>query len=83
MIDVTNPIARRDGAEIVKWVDERGGSGLSNLGVLHHQHAQCARRRITYRAVAEGLKHKCGSSFNARCKPLSQDYTDADRALRI
>ena len=24
VIDVSNPIARRDGAEIVKWVDERG-----------------------------------------------------------
>lgn len=23
-IDVSNPIARRDGAEIVKWVDDRG-----------------------------------------------------------
>ena len=29
VIDVSNPIARRDGAEIVKWVDEQGG-GLSD-----------------------------------------------------
>jgi 8-hydroxy-5-deazaflavin:NADPH oxidoreductase len=25
VIDVSNPIARRDGADIVKWVDEQGG----------------------------------------------------------
>jgi len=25
VIDVSNPIARRDGAEIVKWVDDHGG----------------------------------------------------------
>ena len=27
VIDVSNPIARRDGAEIVKWVDDQGGAG--------------------------------------------------------
>jgi predicted dinucleotide-binding enzyme len=27
VIDVSNPIARRDGAEIVKWVDDHGGAG--------------------------------------------------------
>src|SRR5215467_8525581 len=29
VLDVSNPIARRDGAEIVKWVDEQGGAGLT------------------------------------------------------
>src|ERR1700745_2824035 len=29
VIDVSSPIERRDGAEIVKWVDDHGGAGLA------------------------------------------------------
>ena len=34
VIDVSNPIARRDGAEIVKWVDDHGGAGLATAKFL-------------------------------------------------
>jgi 8-hydroxy-5-deazaflavin:NADPH oxidoreductase len=38
VIDVSNPIARRDGAEIVKWVDEQGGAGLATAKLLPGAH---------------------------------------------
>jgi predicted dinucleotide-binding enzyme len=34
VIDVSNPIARRDGAEIVQWVNEQGGAGLATAKLL-------------------------------------------------
>src|SRR6476661_8056196 len=34
VIDVSNPIARRDGADIVKWVDDQGGAGLATAKLL-------------------------------------------------
>jgi hypothetical protein len=34
VIDVSNPIARRDGAEIVKCVDDQGGAGLATAKFL-------------------------------------------------
>jgi 8-hydroxy-5-deazaflavin:NADPH oxidoreductase len=30
VMDVCNPIARRDGADLVKWVNEQGGVGLAS-----------------------------------------------------
>ena len=38
VIDVSNPIARRDGAEIVKWVDDQGGAGLATAKFLPGAH---------------------------------------------
>ena len=38
VIDVSNPIARRDSAEIVKWVDDRGGAGLATAKLLPGAH---------------------------------------------
>jgi hypothetical protein len=38
VIDVSNPTARRDGAEIVKWVDDQGGAGLATLKLLPGAH---------------------------------------------
>ncbi len=34
VIDVSNPIAPRDGENIVKWVDEQGGAGLATQKAL-------------------------------------------------
>ena len=34
VMDVSNPIARRDGEEIVKWVGEQGGAGLASAKLL-------------------------------------------------
>jgi predicted dinucleotide-binding enzyme len=38
VIDVSNPIARRDGEEIVKWVDDQGGAGLATQKLLPGAH---------------------------------------------
>jgi predicted dinucleotide-binding enzyme len=38
VIDVSNPIARRDGDELVKWVDEQGGAGLATAKLLPGAH---------------------------------------------
>jgi 8-hydroxy-5-deazaflavin:NADPH oxidoreductase len=34
VLDVSNPIARRDGEEIVKWVNEQGGAGLATAKLI-------------------------------------------------
>ena len=34
VLDVSNPIARRDGEDIVKWVAEQGGAGLATAKLL-------------------------------------------------
>ena len=34
VIDVSNPIARRDGEDLVKWVGEQGGAGLASAKLL-------------------------------------------------
>jgi hypothetical protein len=34
VFDVSNPIARRDGDDLVKWVDEQGGAGLATAKLL-------------------------------------------------
>src|SRR5439155_25219097 len=34
VLDICNPIARRDGADVVKWVDEQGGAGLASAKLL-------------------------------------------------
>jgi len=48
VIDVSNPIARRDGAEIVKWVDEQGGAGLATAKFLSGAHIVRAFNAINY-----------------------------------
>lgn len=48
VMDVSNPIARRDGAEIVKWVDEQGGAGLATAKLLPGAHIVRAFNAINY-----------------------------------
>ena len=38
VMDVSNPIARRDGDDIVKWVDQQGGAGLATAKLLPGAH---------------------------------------------
>jgi hypothetical protein len=38
VFDVSNPIARRDGDEIVKWVEEQGGAGFATAKLLPGAH---------------------------------------------
>jgi 8-hydroxy-5-deazaflavin:NADPH oxidoreductase len=48
VIDVSNPIARRDGADIVKWVDDQGGAGLATAKLLPGAHIVRAFNAINY-----------------------------------
>jgi predicted dinucleotide-binding enzyme len=48
VIDVSNPIARRDGAAIVEWVDEQGGAGLATAKLLPGAHIVRAFNAINY-----------------------------------
>jgi len=48
VIDVSNPIARRDDAEIVKWVDDQGGAGLATAKFLPGAHVVRAFNAINY-----------------------------------
>jgi len=48
VIDVSNPIARRDGAAIVEWVDEQGGAGLATAKLLPGAHIARAFNAINY-----------------------------------
>jgi len=53
VIDVSNPIARRDGPEIVKWVDEQGGAGLTTAKFLPGARIVRAFNAINYAKLPE------------------------------
>jgi predicted dinucleotide-binding enzyme len=38
VLDVSNPIARRDGEDLIKWVGEQGGAGLATAKFLSGAH---------------------------------------------
>jgi len=59
VIDVSNPIARRDGAEIVKWVDDQGGAGLATAKLLPGAHIVRAFNAINY-AKLSASTHRQG-----------------------
>jgi 8-hydroxy-5-deazaflavin:NADPH oxidoreductase len=59
VIDVSNPIARRDGADIVKWVDEQGGAGLATAKLLPGAHIVRAFNAINY-AKLSAAAHRQG-----------------------
>ena len=52
VMDVSNPIARRDGDEIVKWVGEQGGAGLATAKLLPGAHIVRAFNAIGYSRLA-------------------------------
>lgn len=53
VIDVCNPIARRDGDNLVKWTDEQGGAGLASAKLLPGARIVRAFNGISYRRVGE------------------------------
>ena len=59
VIDVSNPIARRDGEDLVKWVGEQGGAGLATATLLPGAHIVRAFNAIGSRRLAE-LAHRPG-----------------------
>jgi 8-hydroxy-5-deazaflavin:NADPH oxidoreductase len=53
VIDVSNPIARRDGDDIVKWANDQGGPGLATAKLLPGAHLVRAFNAIGYGKLSE------------------------------
>jgi predicted dinucleotide-binding enzyme len=53
VIDVSNPIARRDGDAIVSWAAEQGGPGLATAKLLPGAHLVRAFNAINFRKLPE------------------------------
>jgi len=51
VLDICNPIARRDGADLVKRVEEQGGAGLVSAKLLPGSHIVRAFNAISYLRV--------------------------------
>jgi len=49
VLDICNPIARRDGEAIVQWVNEQGGAGLASAKLLPGARIVRAFNAISYR----------------------------------
>lgn len=59
VIDVSNPIARRDGDDLVKWVAEQGGAGLATAKLLPGAHIVRAFNAIGSARLGE-IAHRQG-----------------------
>src|SRR5215470_14951492 len=59
VLDICNPIARRDGDAIVKWADDQGGAGLATAKLFPGAHIVRAFNAISYRRVV-GIAHRPG-----------------------
>jgi predicted dinucleotide-binding enzyme len=57
LLDISNPIARRDGDAVVKWANEQGGAGLATAKLLPGAHIVRAFNGISYRRVVD-IAHK-------------------------
>jgi hypothetical protein len=64
VIDVSNPIARRDGAAIVEWVDEQGGAGLATAKLLPGAHIVRVFNAINYAKLSADA-HANSSAFRS------------------
>jgi 8-hydroxy-5-deazaflavin:NADPH oxidoreductase len=59
VMDVCNPIAGRDGDDLVRWVGEQGGAGLASAKLLPGARIVRAFNAISYRRLAE-IAHRPG-----------------------
>ena len=73
VIDVSNPIARRDGEDIVKWANEQGGAGLATAKALPGAHLVRAFNAIGSGKLAE-LAHRQGEPVGI---PIAGDDQNA------
>ena len=78
VIDVSNPIARRDGAEIVKWVDGHGGAGLATAKFLG-EHVVRAFNAISYAKLSTDA-HRQGELVGV---PIAGDDAAVDIASSL
>ena len=58
VLDVSNPIARRDGEEIVKWANDQGGAGLATAKLIPGAHLVRAFNAIGSGRLAEDSERK-------------------------
>ena len=75
VIDVSNPIARRDGADLVKSVDEQGGAGLATAKMLPGAHLVRAFNAIGSAKIAADA-HRAGELVGV---PIAGDDHARDR----
>ncbi len=73
VIDVSNPIARRDGDVIVKWVDQQGGAGLAAAKLLPGAHLVRAFNAISYAKLTQDA-HRAGDPVGV---PIAGDDANA------
>ena len=59
VLDICNPIARRDGEAVVKWANEQGGAGLASAKLLPGAKIVRAFNAISYRRVVD-IAHRSG-----------------------
>jgi predicted dinucleotide-binding enzyme len=69
VIDVSNPIARRDGDAIVSWAAEQGGPGLATAKLLPGAHLVRAFNAINFRKLPEDA-HRAGDPIGV---PIAGD----------
>ena len=69
LLDICNPIARRDGEAMVKWANEQGGAGLASAKLLPGARIVRAFNGISYRRVVD-IAHRPGGSVGV---PIAGD----------
>jgi 8-hydroxy-5-deazaflavin:NADPH oxidoreductase len=73
VLDICNPIARRDGEAIVQWVKEQGGAGLASALLLPGARIVRAFNGISYRKLADDA-HRPGGPVGV---PIAGDDPQA------
>ena len=73
VMDVSNPIARRDGDDLVKWVAEQGGPGLATSKLLPGAHVVRAFNAIGAGRLAQ-IAHRPGDPVGV---PIAGDDSKA------
>jgi predicted dinucleotide-binding enzyme len=58
VLDVSNPTVRREGEELVKWVEQQGGAGLATAKLLPGAHIVRAFNAIGYMKLSEDAHHQ-------------------------
>jgi predicted dinucleotide-binding enzyme len=69
VMDVSNPIARRDGEDIVKWVEQQGGAGLATAKLLPGAHLVRAFNAIGFAGLNKNT-HRSGDPLGV---PIAGD----------
>src|ERR1700751_925946 len=73
VIDVSNPIARRDGDDLAKWVEQQGGAGLATAKLLPGAHIVRAFNAIGSAKLSEDA-HRPGEPVGV---PIAGDDQNA------